>query len=145
METLLFEMCYHKTNAHKALTTQGTPPSTNAQKPPKHHLKLFCSPKKKKKRTNSTYKVNCSKASMSNFMQTHEDFLRIIFVEEVSNLWVLWHPFAHGEACQELSVLSSPSQFLPSSTKPFADSSQHLLAKLIFNLLPLHVLLFTLL
>lgn len=36
---------------------------------------------------------------MSNLMQTHEYFLRIIFVEQVSYFWVLWHPFAHGEVC----------------------------------------------
>lgn len=96
LETLIFEMCYHKTNAHKALKTQRTLPFTNAEKPPKHQLKWFSFPKKRK---NYTYKVNCSKTSMSNFMQTHEYFLRIIFVEQVSYFWVLWHPFAHGEVC----------------------------------------------
>lgn len=48
LETLIFEMCYHKTNAHKALKTQRTLPFTNAEKPPKHQLKWFSFPKKKK-------------------------------------------------------------------------------------------------
>lgn len=43
-----------------------------------------------------TYKVDGPKAAMSDLMKITEDFLRVIFEEEVSQLGVLRHPFPCG-------------------------------------------------
>lgn len=43
-----------------------------------------------------TYKVDGPKATMPDLMQVTEDVLRIIFEEEVRQLWVLQHSFPCG-------------------------------------------------
>lgn len=81
---------------------------------------------------------------MPNLVQAHEDLLRVILVEEVSYLRVLWHPFAHVEACQELlgALRSQPRAPLMDSAAcrllPSAPAG-----KVILHLLPLHVCLLT--
>lgn len=47
---------------------------------------------------------------MSNFMQTNKKFFRIVSVEQISNLWVLWHPFRHDERPVFANVLLLISQ-----------------------------------